>query len=609
MNATGKATLSAPDFDVEALRRKYREERDKRLRPDANAQYIEIKGDFKHYVDDPYVAPGFTRDPIVEDVEVLVVGGGFGGLLMGARLRESGVDSLRIVEIAGDFGGTWYWNRYPGAQCDIESYCYLPLLEQTNYMPKEKYSYQPEIYAHAQRIAKAFDLYRAAVFQTQIKEVVWNEELRRWIVTTNRDDTFRARYVVMSSGPLSRPKLPGIPGIDSYKGHSFHTSRWDYGYSGGSIEGNLDKLKDKRVALIGTGGTALQVVPHLGASAHHLYVFQRTPTSVDVRNNRPTDPEWVNSLTPGWQQRRMDNFNTLVNGGQQAEDLVGDGWTEMMRSIAFLYQAAMDGGATQDAADAQAMEQIVELADFQNTNRIRARVDAIVKDPKTAEGLKAWYRQFCKRPGFHDTYLQTFNRPNVTLVDTEGRGVERVTEKGLVFDGVEYEVDCIVFATGFEVGTAYTRRSGFEAYGVGGKSLSDYWANGMRTFHGFYSHEFPNLFHLGMTQNAISPNFTHVLNDQAGHIAAVLKETRSRGATRLEPTAEAEAAWVRTIKEKMVTNLAFRQECTPGYYNGEGQAGGGQGLFDELYAPGPLDFYPMIEAWRSTGEFAGLDMC
>lgn len=592
------------DFDLDQLRRKYQAERDRRLRTDANAQWVEVKGDFKHYVDDPYVEPGFTRAPITEDVEVLIVGGGFGGLILGAYLRRVGVESLRIIEKGGDFGGTWYWNRYPGAQCDVESYIYLPLLEETGYMPKEKYSYAPEIREHAARIGRKFDLYKGACFQTGIREMRWDDASSRWIVRTDRDDTFRAQYVVTSSGPLSRPKLPGIPGIDSFKGHSFHTSRWDYAYTGGSTEGNLSKLADKRVAIIGTGATAIQCVPHLGAAAKQLYVFQRTPSSVDVRGNRPTDPDWVKTLTPGWQRRRMENFNTLVNGGQQEEDLVGDGWTEVMRGLAFLFNSAKDGAAP----DMEQVERVVELIDFKNMNRIRARVDGIVKDPKTAAGLKAWYRQFCKRPCFHDDYLATFNRPNVTLVDTQGHGVERVTEKGLVFNGKEYEVDCIIFATGFEVGTSYTRRSGFEAYGKYGVSLSSYWAKGMRTLHGFYSHGFPNLFHLGMTQNAIAPNFVHVLEEQAQHISDLVKIAKLRGVKRLEPTAEAEAGWVQTIKDKMVTNLKFRQECTPGYYNGEGRAGGGEGLFDELYAPGPLEFYPLVHAWRAEGHFVGLQM-
>ena len=319
-------------FDPAALKAKYRAERDKRVRAEGNEQYVEIKGEFAHYLEDPYVAP-ITRAPLNDEMEVLVIGGGFGGLLAAARLREAGIEDIRIVEKGGDFGGTWYWNRYPGAACDIESYIYLPLLEEVGYMPVEKYTRAPEILAYCKKIGEHFDLYKGAIFQTEVKEARWDEASARWIVSTNRGDALRARFVIMANGPLHRPKLPGIPGVETYKGHSFHTSRWDYDYTGGSPMGGLDKLKDKVVGIIGTGATSVQCVPHLGASAKHLFVFQRTPSSIDVRNNRPTDPEWVKSLEPGWQQARMDNFNQLLSGIPQKEDLVNDGWTDIIVNL------------------------------------------------------------------------------------------------------------------------------------------------------------------------------------------------------------------------------------------------------------------------------------
>jgi cyclohexanone monooxygenase len=596
-------TLAADqEFDPNALREKYRQERDRRLRPEANAQYREVAGDFAHYLEDPYVTPGFTRAPIEDEAEVVVIGGGFGGLIAAARLRQAGVTDIRIIEQGGDFGGTWYWNRYPGAQCDIESYIYLPLLEETGYIPTEKYAFGPEIRAHARRIGETFDLYRAAIFQTRITEIRWLEEDMRWLVTTSRDDRIRARYVIMSNGPLNRPKLPGVPGIERFAGHSFHTSRWDYDYTGGDARGNLDRLGDKRVAVIGTGATAIQCVPHLAAGAKQLFVFQRTPSSVDVRGNRPTDPEWAKSLTPGWQKRRMDNFNILVTGGAQEEDLVSDGWTDIIRNLGALMQR--NPGA---AVSMEEVGRIMELADFKKMNEIRARVDATVRDPKTADALKPWYRQFCKRPTFSDDYLPTFNRPNVTLVDTEGRGVDEINERGVVVKGVEYEVDCIVFATGFEVGTAYTRRAGFEVHGRHGVSLTDYWAGGLKTLHGFYSAGFPNCFHMGVTQNAVTANFPHMLDEQAAHIADLILRAAERQSRILEPTPEGEQAWVATVRAKAGANLQFRLDCTPGYYNGEGKPGQG-GLLDELYGPGPAEFYGLVRAWRAEGGFEGLRM-
>jgi len=590
------------DFNPDTLRTKYREERDKRIRTDGNEQYVEVKGDFSRYIDDPYVAPGFTRAPLNDAVDVVIIGGGFGGLLAGARLREAGIKGIRMIEKGGDFGGTWYWNRYPGAQCDIESYIYLPLLEETGYIPKEKYSFAPEILAHARRIGEKFDLYRDACFQTTIKAITWSEDECRWIVTTDRGDSMRARFVVMSNGPLNRPKLPGIPGIESYQGHTFHTSRWDYGYTGGDTNGNLDKLADKRVAVIGTGATAVQCVPHLGRHAKHLYVFQRTPSSIDVRGNRPTDPEWVKTLQPGWQKHRMENFNGLVSGLPADVDLVSDGWTDIIRNLGGLLMRR-----NQDSAiSMEEIGRLAEIADFKKMNQIRARVDELVKDKRTADALKPWYRQFCKRPTFNDDYLPTFNRPNVTLVDTMGRGVERITEKGLVFDGVEYEADCIIFATGFEVGTAYTRRAGFEVFGRGGKSLTEYWTGGLKTLHGFCSVGFPNCFHMGITQNALTANFPHMLEEQAQHITELIKHAKSNEARCIEPTPEAEAEWVATIKSKAMNNQEFLEACTPGYYNNEGMPAKGFGLAGELYGGGPVEFHEIIRQWRANGEMKGL---
>jgi len=590
------------DFNPDTLRTKYREERDKRIRTDGNEQYVEVKGDFSRYIDDPYVAPGFTRAPLNDAVDVVIIGGGFGGLLAGARLREAGIKGIRMIEKGGDFGGTWYWNRYPGAQCDIESYIYLPLLEETGYIPKEKYSFAPEILAHARRIGEKFDLYRDACFQTTIKAITWSEDECRWIVTTDRGDSMRARFVVMSNGPLNRPKLPGIPGIESYQGHTFHTSRWDYGYTGGDTNGNLDKLADKRVAVIGTGATAVQCVPHLGRHAKHLYVFQRTPSSIDVRGNRPTDPEWVKTLQPGWQKHRMENFNGLVSGLPADVDLVSDGWTDIIRNLGGLLLRR-----NQDSAlSMEEVGRLAEIADFKKMNQIRARVDELVKDKRTADALKPWYRQFCKRPTFNDDYLPTFNRPNVTLVDTMGRGVERITEKGLVFDGVEYEADCIIFATGFEVGTAYTRRAGFEVFGRGGKSLTEYWTGGLKTLHGFCSVGFPNCFHMGITQNALTANFPHMLEEQAQHITELIKHAKSNEARCIEPTPEAEAEWVATIKSKAMNNQEFLEACTPGYYNNEGMPAKGFGLAGELYGGGPVEFHEIIRQWRANGEMKGL---
>ncbi len=586
-------------FDPDELRTKYREERDKRLREDGNEQYVEVKGAFAHYVDDPYVAPGFTRAQLTEEVEVAVIGGGFGGLLAGARLREAGIQDVRIIERGGDFGGTWYWNRYPGAMCDVESYIYLPLLEEVGYVPKEKYTRAPEILAHSAAIGRKYDLYRGALFQTEVTEMRWDDDAARWIISTNRGDRLKARFVAMSNGPLNRPKLPGIRGIESFKGHSFHTSRWDYGYTGGGPDGGLTGLRGKRVGIIGTGATAVQCVPHLGEAAEHLYVFQRTPSSIDVRANRDTEPSWAQSLKPGWHKQRMDNFNILVSGGFQEEDLVMDGWTDIIRKLLIMVQ--QDQGAAQDVG------KTMEMADFEKMNQIRARVDEIVKDPQTAESLKPYYRQFCKRPCFHDEYLQTFNRPNVTLVDTKGKGVERITEKSVVANGVEYEVDCLIYATGFEVGTDYTRRSGYDIYGRDDLSLSKKWASGLRTFQGMHSRGFPNCFIMGVQQSAFTVNYPHALDEQSKHIAYLIKHAVERDVRTLEASEAAEEQWVQTIISFARMGRDFLESCTPGYYNNEGNLSN-LAAQNGFFGGGSIMFFNMLKDWRDKGDLSGLEV-
>ncbi|MEQ1887891.1 MAG: NAD(P)/FAD-dependent oxidoreductase [Alphaproteobacteria bacterium] len=591
-------------FDPDALRDKYRFERDKRVRADGKAQYREISDKFAHFIDDPYVDPGFTREPLYDEVDTLIIGGGFGGLLAGVRLREAGVKSLRIIEKGGDFGGTWYWNRYPGAACDIESYIYLPLLEEMNFMPKEKYTHAPEILAYCKQIGLKYNLYENACFQTDVTGMEWDESDCRWIITTNRGDRMKARFVAMSNGPLNKPKLPGIEGIEKFKGHTFHTSRWDYGYTGGDSTGNLTGLNDKRVAIIGTGATAIQCVSHLGAAAKQLYVFQRTPSSVDVRANRPTDPEWAKSLKPGWQKHRIDNFNIIIAGGHQDEDLVGDGWTDIFRNLLGMLASQQETEKTPKEYAAMS-----EMADFKKMEEVRARAAAIVKDQATAEALKPYYRQFCKRPTFDDKYLQTYNRPNVTLVDTGGKGVERMTEKGVVAGGKEYEVDCVIFATGFEVGSSYTSRSGYDIVGRGGVRLAEKWADGLSTFHGYYTHGFPNCFFMGFTQTGFPPNFTHMLNEQAQHVAYVIKQAMGHNARSIEPTQEAEDSWVGIMKSKARMGDRFYAECTPGYYNDEGRPGEtGNGFLAGQYGGGADEFYAIVDAWRQEGGMKGLEV-
>jgi len=601
---TDAAATMSLDFDPVELRKKYRAERDRRIKAEGNEQYIKIEAEFSHYLDDPYVEPGFQRAPLTDEIEVAVIGGGFGGLLAGARLREAGIDSVRMIEKGGDFGGTWYWNRYPGAACDVESYVYLPLLEEVGYVPVEKYTRAPEILAYCRMIGEHFDLYRDACFQTEVTDVTWDDAASRWIIRTNRGDAMKARFVIMANGPLHRPKLPGIAGVETFKGHTFHTSRWDYDYTGGDPMGGLTGLKGKRVGIIGTGATAVQCVPHLGEGAEQLFVFQRTPSSIDLRNNRPTDPEWADSLQPGWQQHRMDNFNILVSGGYAPEDLVSDGWTDIIRNIGIVARIRQEQSADGSVGDPA---ELLQLADFRKMEQIRSRVDQVVADKATADKLKPWYNQFCKRPCFHDDYLDTFNRPNVTLVDTQGKGVQQITERGVVVDGVEYELDCLIFATGFEVGTSYAQRAGYEVKGRSGQTLTQKWADGVSTLHGMHSRDFPNNFIFAISQSGFTVSYPHMLNEQSKHAAYIIAECQKRGVTVVEASADAEAAWVQTIIDSAISRQEFAEECTPGYYNNEGKPSA-LAARNGAYGKGPIAFVKLIEAWRADGGLEGLDL-
>ena len=589
------------DFNPETLREKYRSERDKRRRDDGNAQYQQVAGDFTHYVDDPYIDKIIIRDPLEDEVDVIIVGGGFGGLITGARLREAGVKNIRVIEKGGDFGGTWYWNRYPGAACDVESYIYLPLCEELGFVPKEKYTHAPEILQHSRNIGEKYDLYGNACFQTEVTGMQWDESAAQWQVSTNRGDCMKAKFVVMSNGPLNRPKLPGIKGIDDYQGHTFHTSRWDYNYTGGGPEGDLINLANKRVGIIGTGATAVQCVPHLGAAAKELFVFQRTPSSIDVRDNRQTDPEWAKSLKPGWQKERMENFNTLTSGGIADEDLVNDGWTEIIRNLASMVNFKTDN------VDWTEVPKLMEIADFQKMEQVRARAQQVVDDPSTAESLKPYYRQFCKRPCFHDDYLPTFNRDSVHLVDTQGQGVEAITAKGVIANGVEHELDCIIFATGFEVGTEYTRRAGYDLIGKGGLKLSEKWSEGIKTLHGLHTQGFPNLFVISNAQSGFTVNFPHAMDEQAQHICYIVKECAAGNINTVEATAAAENAWVEEIIGMSRFSQEFLESCTPGYYNNEGQPNP-KSIQNGSYGAGPDAFFAKIKQWRDEGTMEGLDL-
>jgi cyclohexanone monooxygenase len=530
------------DSYYEDIKRKFAEERDLRLayRPEGTAQFTsDLDGPLAKYGVDPYSGSVTPRAPIDDTVEVLFIGGGFSALLTSGRLRDRGVESIRIVERGADVGGTWYWNRYPGAACDVVAYDYLPLLDETGYVPTRHYARAPEIFEYCQLLARRYDLYDLAVFQTTVTSTVWNEAEQMWHIETDRGDRMSARFVICANGTLSKPKLSRIAGMETFKGHSFHTSRWDYDYTGA----NLEKLADKVVGIIGTGATAVQAIPGLGENAKELYVFQRTPSSIDVRDDWETDPEWAKKLKPGWQAKR--------------------------RARALMDPVLTDEQKARYAAETR--EEKIKRQERENIDymmRIHRRIEETVKDKATAEALKPWYMFMCKRPCFHNDYLPTFNRPSVHLVDTHGKGITQITEKGPVFEGKQYELDLLIYATGFEV-----QKTGIynRIVGKGGVDLEEKYKDGIRTLLGIHTHGFPNLFIMGGYQASFQFNLTDMLQTQGDHIAACIDYVRKNGHRTIDPTYDAEEWWVQEViahRGKTSRNM----ECTPGYYNFEGES-------------------------------------
>jgi cation diffusion facilitator CzcD-associated flavoprotein CzcO len=517
----------------------------------------------------------------------------------------AGVHDVRLIDRAGDVGGVWYWNRYPGAMCDTAAMIYLPLLEHTTTVPSAKYVPGYEIHQHAMNLADSFSLRENAYFQTNVTSMTWNDTTARWDVMTDRGDHLQPRFVCLGTGPIAKAKLPNIPGIERFQGATFHTSRWDYDYTGGNREGaSLTGLADKRVGIVGTGATGIQVIPHVGAAAKETFVFQRTPSSIDVRNNKPIDPAWYASLGEGWQDKWMMNFAILQTGGFADEDLVQDGWTDIALRIRDRVVAlVMERGELNEAIQKEAYE----ASDDEKMEEIRARVDAIVRDAETAAHLKPWYRQLCKRPCFSDVYLDTYNLPSVHLVDTDGQGVERVDETGVWVNGTHYELDCLIWASGFEVGNEQASGESFPIHGRAGQNLSDAWADGIASLHGIHAHGFPNLLTIAFAQGAnLFSNIPHNFVSSGETIAQVVSHALAEGLPVVEPTPEAVAAWVRLFEEGKESFFG-NPECTPGYYNNEGQQLTAKDRRNtNSYPGGTVAFLEHIAAWRERGTFEGL---
>jgi len=595
---------TAAGYDPEAVRAKYLAERDKRLVPN-RADIRDLKSDdhFARYRDDPFT-PVAQRDPVGDEVDAVIVGGGIAGVLAGARLRQAGLERIRIIDQAGGIGGTWYWNRYPGVMCDVESYIYLPMLEELGYVPTQRYAFGEEIRAHLEAIADRFDLVDGALFHTGVTRAEWNEDVARWRIRTDRGDEVRCRWYVLAVGILNLMKLPTINGMEDFAGRSFHTARWDYGYTGGGPGQPLTGLSDKVVALIGTGASGIQCVPPLAESAKHVYVFQRTPSAIGERGNRPTDPAFAHGLEPSWQRARMDNFQAVLMGRPVEADLVDDGWTH--------HYAAVQHPPGAKGMTVAELLRIAEELDYGIMETHRLRVEELVADRATAETLKPYYRYLCKRPCFHDEYLPAFNNPNVTLIDCPA-GMERITARGPVVDGKQYEVDCIVYGTGFERElTPLFRRVGHEIVGRGGVTLAEKWADGAASLFGMMSRGFPNMFVMPAPgqQAVVTVNYTQLAVLGAEIVGAAAGLLEQRGVEVFDVSAEAEEAWTQKIVDSFVDSSSVMAACTPSRINNEGHPelnnprNGNYGRgFGDYFA-----YRELLEQWLEAGNFEGLEL-
>lgn len=591
--------------DLEPFRKKYAEERDKRLPLTGADTYkaVDFDGKFAAFDTDPHAVAPRSAPAVTAELDMLIIGAGFMGMSTGIELKKKGITNFTILDVAADFGGTWYWNRYPGVRCDVESYVYLPYLDETGYMPTERYVRGDEIFGYCQLLAKQYGLYENALFQTRVTSMEWDEESARWTVRTDGGDEFRARFVATQSGQFSRPQLPGVPGIEKFEGHSFHTSRWDYEYTGGDSSGNLDKLRDKRVAIIGTGATGVQVIPQLAEYAESLVVFQRTPTQIAPRENSPTDPEWFRNLPEGWYQQRRDSFDKCAMDRATADCDVDDGWIKFAK---YQLRAIYEAGGTEPTLE-QFMD-AMERSDYEWNEMLRDRVDAIVEDPEKAEKLKSYYRTMCKRPGFSDDFLPAFNKESVEIVDTSTTPIDRITEKGIVVGDREFEVDLIIYATGFQIGRTWTDKAGYDVKGREGNLLSEKFADGLRTYHGFLSKDFPNLFFLGFNQSTQVSNIANLIDHQARHMTYMVDKCVREDIRAIEPTPEAEAGWCETIAEHAEMRRDWNANCTPGQYNNEGRLDDKRSnLVGGLYGPG-YEYFDLLRKWREDDTFEGLSL-
>jgi len=473
------------------------------------------------------------------DTDVVIVGAGFAGLYLIHKLRALGLE-VRVFEAASDVGGTWYWNRYPGARCDVESmqysYSFSEELQQEWHW-SERFSAQPEILDYARHVAERFDLRRDIDFETRVTAAQFDEAARRWSVETDRGERVSARFVVMATGCLSSAQVPAFAGLDSFRGETYHTGDWPHE--------EVD-FTGQRVAVIGTGSSAIQAIPEIAEQAAHLTVFQRTPNySIPTRNGPMTndyEQSWKSDYANLREQARHSRNGIVV----ELNDVSATAVTEAERQR--VYEHRWEVGGTYFMA---AFNDLATNRDSNDTAAefVRNKIRTIVEDPETAELLAAkGYPIGTKRICVDSHYFETFNRDNVNLVDVSKAPIEQITPDGLVTGGKAYTFDAIVFATGFDAMTGTLMK--IDIRGRDGLTLKEKWHAGPRTCLGLMVQGFPNLFTItgpgspSVLSNMMVSIEQHVdwVSDCLGYLDRERRET-------IEPTREAEDAWVAHVNE------------------------------------------------------------
>ena len=480
------------------------------------------------------------------DVDAVVVGAGFAGLYAHHRLRQLGL-TVQGYEAAADVGGTWWWNRYPGARCDVESmdYCYSfsPELEQ-DWTWSERYATQPEILRYVNHVADRFDLRRDIRFETRVTGATWDETAQRWHIVTDRGDSVSAQFCVMATGCLSAAKQPEIDGIDAFRGPTFHTGRWPH--EGVDFTG-------LRVGIIGTGSSGIQSIPVIAQQAAHVTVFQRTPNFTMPAKNAPLDPESVHARKARYREHRQamrESRAGVVVPMPEDSALSVDADAREAR-----FAAAWETGTLYGMVSAYNDLLIDRDANDTAAEYVRSRIRDIVADPEVADRLSPRNHPFgTKRPCLDTEYYATYNRDNVTLVDVRSTPIVEIASAGVRTTTDEYTLDAIVFATGFDAMTGPLL--GPDITGVGGATLRDKWAAGPRTYLGIATAGFPNLFTItGPGSPSVLVNMMVAIEQHVDWVAECIAYLGARGVASIDATVEAEDRWVRHVNE--VANLTL----------------------------------------------------